>query len=173
MVGTSNPIDDFRGEYRWLSNFGADTFVWRGVWWKTSEHAYQAAKTDDPAAFAAIRAAATAGEARRMGQAVRLRDSWEDEKLGVMREVVTAKFEQNPVLVERLLATGDRPLIEGTTWHDNFWGTCRCSRCGDRGRNELGKLLEELRARFIATRSDAGPATVRPFGLVPKEGGAP
>jgi len=168
MTGTSNPIDDFRGEYRWLSNFGANTFVWRGVWWKTSEHAYQAAKTDDPAAFAAIRAATTAREARRMGQEVRLRATWEGEKLGVMREVVTAKFEQNQALVERLLATGDRPLIEGTTWHDNFWGTCRCSRCGDHGRNELGTLLEELRARFRAL-----PRPCRPFGLVPKEGGDP
>ena len=23
------PIDDFRGPYRWLSNFGLDAFTWR------------------------------------------------------------------------------------------------------------------------------------------------
>jgi predicted NAD-dependent protein-ADP-ribosyltransferase YbiA (DUF1768 family) len=52
-----------------------------------------------------------------------------------------------------LLATGDRDLIEGNTWHDNFWGVCSCPKCTFPPipqTNWLGKILVEERA-FYAT----------------------
>lgn len=152
------PIDDFRGAYRWLSNFGPAGFVWRGVAWPTSEHAYQAAKTDDPALREQIRAMLSPRDAREAGQRVALRPNWEAEKLGEMRSILWAKFSQNRDLADRLRATTGRHLIEGTTWHDNFWGTCRCPACGDRGANHLGQLLMEIRSQLSAT-SPPHPAT--------------
>ena len=63
-----------------------------------------------------------------------------------MDEVLIAKFTQNPSLKEQLLDTGDVELIEGNTWHDNYWGNCTCSKCsGIIGRNQLGKTLMNIR----------------------------
>ena len=52
--------------------------------------------------------------------------------------------------VDGSLATGGAVLVEGNTWHDNYWGCCTCSRCaGRRGRNNLGRLLMKLRAEYM------------------------
>ena len=40
-------------------------------------------------------------------------------------------------------------LIEGNTWHDNYWGDCSCNRCKSKsGENMLGILLMELRDKL-------------------------
>jgi len=41
-------IDDFRGPYRWLSNFEPSPVEFDGVIYPTVEHAYQAAKNESP-----------------------------------------------------------------------------------------------------------------------------
>ena len=61
-----------------------------------------------------------------------------------MRKFLCKKF-AIPELRQKLLDTGDAYLIEGTTWHDNYWGICTCDRCGGRGQNKLGQLLMEIR----------------------------
>lgn len=52
-------IREFRGLYGFLSNFWPSPVIWQGVLYPSVEHAYQAAKTDDPAWIARIAAAAT------------------------------------------------------------------------------------------------------------------
>ena len=44
-----------------------------------------------------------------------------------------------------LLSTGDQELIEGTWWHDKFWGICICTKCANKGDNNLGKILMTVR----------------------------
>lgn len=68
----------------------------------------------------------------------------------LMRRVLYAKFSQNEEFKQRLLATGDRHIIEDTTgWHDNYWGDCQCPRCkGVHGQNKLGMMLEEIRTKL-------------------------
>jgi ribA/ribD-fused uncharacterized protein len=74
-----------------------------------------------------------------------LRRDWETVKVDVMREAVLAKFTQHPDLRRTLLATGDAALVEHTR-RDAFWGDG-----GDgRGRNKLGRILMEVRARLRA-----------------------
>ena len=51
-----------------------------------------------------------------------------------------SRFSLNSELREKLIATGDKELIEGNHWNDRFWGVCR-----GKGQNHLGKLLMELR----------------------------
>jgi hypothetical protein len=51
-----------------------------------------------------------------------------------------AKFDQNPELKEKLLATGDGKLINTVTYRDE-WAGVR----GETGLNMLGKVLMELR----------------------------
>jgi ribA/ribD-fused uncharacterized protein len=135
-------IDSFRGEYEFLSNFYPVDVCFEGIVYRNAEAAFQAQKCTDPelrSSFAEL----TGGQAKRKGRRVPLRPDWETVKVDIMRRVVYAKFTRNPSLAQALLATGDRMLIEGNTWHDVFWGVD--SRTG-RGQNHLGRILTELRA---------------------------
>ena len=93
-----------------------------------------------------IREAATPGRAKRLGRKVDLRSDWIQIRIAVMVQALRAKFSQNPHLEYMLLQTGDANLIEGNTWHDNFWGACSCPRCrGKKQKNHLGNLLMLVR----------------------------
>lgn len=141
-------IRSFRGENGFLSNMFDCPVTVGGITYRSSESAFQAQKSMDLAVrqrFAAL----TGAKAKQAGKTVALRADWETAKVGLMRDVLVAKFSQNPELAERLLATGDAELIEGNTWGDTFWGVD--SKKG--GRNELGKLLMELRANLRSERN--------------------
>ena len=59
-----------------------------------------------------------------------------------MYDVCYEKFTNNDALhlKERLLKTGKEELVEGNTWHDNYWGNCTCEKCKNiAGQNKLGK----------------------------------
>ena len=81
-------------------------------------------------------------EAKRLGQRVALRPDWEAVKLGVMEDIVRAKFTQHESLAVKLINTGDRGLIEGNTWQDLFWGVDITTR---KGENHLGRILMKIR----------------------------
>ena len=138
-------IHHFREEYFFLSNFYTTDIEYRGLRYTNAEAAFQAQKCltdEEKQAFSGLEAA----KAKRLGRRVSLRSDWETVKLGIMEEIVRAKFTQNEDLKEKLLATGDIELIEGNTWHDNCWGSCHCPKCGNKGTNWLGKLLMNRRA---------------------------
>lgn len=136
------PISEFKGNYRFLSNFWHASIVFEGVTYPTTEHAYQAAKTLDMTKRQEIAQLSTPGEAKKAGRSVDLRDDWEDVKLGIMEVINEAKF-QYPDLRDKLLATGDRQLVEGNTWGDRFWGVC-----DGEGENHLGHILMNIRKRL-------------------------
>lgn len=144
-------ISKFKGEGKWLSNFEPSVIHYDGVEYPTVEHAYQAAKTLDPAERAAILACKTPGDARRLGQKVTFRTNWELMKVSVMYILVLEKFTRHEHLREKLLATEDHHLIEDSTgWNDRFWGVS-----DGYGRNHMGRILmdvrEELRLEFGAS----------------------
>jgi predicted NAD-dependent protein-ADP-ribosyltransferase YbiA (DUF1768 family) len=72
-----------------------------------------------------------------------IRPDWEEVKMNVMKKGLYAKFTQNPALLESLLSTGEREIIENSPY-DSFWG---CGSKGD-GQNHLGKLLMRLRSHL-------------------------
>lgn len=133
-------IDSFTGEYRFLSNFYPSLIRHERILYPTVEHAYQASKTSVMSEKRLIAAAASPGDAKRMGQKVMLPRTWESIKVGIMRSLVLAKFMKHLNLRELLLATGEVPLIEGNTWGDRFWGVC-----GGEGKNQLGQILMDVR----------------------------
>ena len=75
-----------------------------------------------------------------MGRRVELREDWDAVKLGVMYEVLQAKFAQNPELYNQLKDTGTEEIVEGNWWYDKYWGVCN-----GEGENHLGKLLMWIR----------------------------
>ena len=138
-------IDKFEDEYAFLSNFYPSPVQENGVTYPTIEHYFQAQKTTIPFERVAIANAATPGQAKREGRRITLRKDWERVKDDVMLQGLRLKF-AIPELAEKLLATGDAELIEGTTWHDNIWGNCSCPQCENiPGENRLGKLLMQVR----------------------------
>lgn len=136
-------VQEFRGEFRFLSNFYPAEVTLDGATYPTVEHAFQAAKSNDLLVRRSIRNTQRPGSAKRLGSTVYLRPHWEEIKLGIMEQLVRQKFSKEP-LKSRLLATGDAELIEGNYWNDKFWGVCY-----GEGENHLGQILmtvrEELR----------------------------
>lgn len=121
-------------------------FLYRGTFWTSAEHAFQAAKCKDGIMDEEVRKASTPKEAKRIGRRAILRSDWEDVKVDYMTEIVFRKFTQNERLKKKLLATGDIELEEGNYWHDNIWGNCYCPKCENiEGQNILGIILMEVR----------------------------
>lgn len=138
-------IGIFDGEYAFLSNFYECNVTYNGLTYKNSEAAFHAQKTLDPVErrrFVSL----NPSESKKMGRKIKLRKDWEHVKTNIMYEICFAKFSQNSELKEKLLATGDEYLEEGTYWHDNCWGNCYCDKCIDIvGENRLGKILMRIR----------------------------
>src|SRR5690606_723270 len=129
-IDHSSVIDNFEGEFAFLSNFYvAKPFLWDGDLWPSAEHAFQAAKATDPEARRLIGNARTPGMAKRHGRRIAMRPDWEQVKVFIMREVVAAKF-QAEGLGYRLAETWRSRLVEGNTWHDTTWGVCYCPQHG-------------------------------------------
>jgi ribA/ribD-fused uncharacterized protein len=135
-------IADFRGSYRFLSNFEGPEIGYEGLTYKTVEAAFQAAKTTNLDEKLYIQGLPTPGQAKRAGRKVTLRPEWESIKLSVMEALLRQKFAQSP-WGEWLLATGDEELIEGNAWGDTFWGICEGV-----GTNHLGILLMKIRSEL-------------------------
>lgn len=133
-------IDSFSGDYRFLSNFYAHTVKVDGLVFKTSEHAYQAAKCKFPEDRKEFTFFSAPGIAKRVGRQVAIRDDWEQVKLVEMEKILRVKFADQS-LKRRLLATAPHDLIEGNTWGDTYWGVC-----AGVGRNHLGRILMQIRA---------------------------
>lgn len=129
-------IGEFQGQYRWLSNF----WPLRGGW--TLEHWFQRGKATCQEDVDYIMAAPRPGIAKRRGREIECRRDWDEVKDDLMLRLVRRKF-MDPELAGKLLATGDQELVEGNSWHDNYWGVCHCG-CG-KGENRLGKILMRVR----------------------------
>jgi ribA/ribD-fused uncharacterized protein len=135
LTGT---IDEFIGEYRFLSNFYPSRVELDRVYYPTVEHAFQAAKTLVVETRELIRNNINPAHAKKIGKSCVLRDGWDRMRLGVMENLLRQKFSQGPLRDKLLATTGD--LVEGNWWGDVYWGVCRGI-----GENHLGKLLMKIR----------------------------
>ena len=132
-------IDQFKGKYRFLSNYYDCDVIVDGLLYSNSEAAFHAQKCtlrEEQYQFMRLNPA----EAKRLGRRVKLRSDWELIKSQMMYAVVKAKFQQNPLLKKKLLDTGKATLIEGNTWGDRYWG-----QVNGEGKNMLGKILMRVR----------------------------
>jgi ribA/ribD-fused uncharacterized protein len=139
-------IEEFQGEYRWLSNFWPTEILVRGERYPSVEFAFVACKTEDPAERARVLKCRSAGNAKRLGRTLTLRAGWDSRpgqeplKVEVIRGLLRCKFRAGSELALKLMATGEAELIEGNSWGDTWWGVCR-----GKGQNMLGQLLMQRR----------------------------
>lgn len=137
-------IKEFKNKYNWLSNFYPCEVEYEGIIYPTVEHFYVAMKTTDPDLRKEISDIETPGKVKRFGRKLNIRENWEDIKISVMDYALKIKF-NNPYFKKLLIETENEEIVEGNLWHDNFWGSCYCDGCQDKGRNILGKLIMKVR----------------------------
>ena len=144
-------IDSFTRDYFFLSNFYNVYLEYDWIIYCSTEAAFQATKSLDISEKMRI-ARMSPSDAKRAGRKIQLRPDWEEIKDKVMYDVCYEKFTNNDALhlKERLLKTGKEELVEGNTWHDNYWGNCTCEKCKNiAGQNKLGKILMEIRKELL------------------------
>jgi len=134
-------IDSFSGEYDFLSNFYEREILYNGVKYKTTEHAFQAAKAINQEDHDLIMNSSTPGKSKKLGRTIKIKNNWDNIKNQIMYEIVSAKFNQHQDLMNLLLKTRDEELIEGNWWKDTYWGVCNGV-----GTNYLGKILMKIRS---------------------------
>jgi len=157
-LDTPQRVCFYEQDFYVLSNFSSFMVWWRGILFPTSEHAYHWAKFTGGSGYEdidlqrvqarhLIMNALSAHEAFKRAQDLKnLRHTdWDDQKVGIMREIIRAKAEQHEYVRRKLLATGERELVENS-WRDGFWGW----GSNRDGQNMLGKLWMELRAELRA-----------------------
>jgi ribA/ribD-fused uncharacterized protein len=150
---TETQVFFYEQDFYVLSNFSAFTLMWRGFRFDTSEAAYHFEKFDydeNPHAYPVaqdIRSAPSAHEAFKIAERNKAhrREDWDAVKVDIMRDILRAKVAQHEYVRRKLLATGERELIEDS-WRDDFWGWGP----NRDGQNMLGKLWMEIRAELRA-----------------------
>ena len=143
-------IVSFRGEHRFLSNFGFCSITLEGVELPSLEHAFVASKVnqEDVRCKAMEISNMTTSEAKRHGRRIPIRNDWNEIRVDVMRALIEQKFNFINMNGKKLMATKDRMLIEGNEWGDRYWGMERTD-IGYEGHNNLGNLLMERRTELL------------------------
>ncbi len=133
------------GEYGYLATYSNHGFFKDGIYWKTSEHYYQAQKFVEPEVKLKIANAKTPKIASTIGRDrnLNLRSDWEEIKQNIMYDAVYFKFKQNKDILRKLLDTGNAELVEATV-KENYWG---CGPNND-GQNNYGKILVRVRKQL-------------------------
>ena len=134
-------IDTFRDEFGFLSNFYPASIVYNGIRYRSSEVAFQAAKSDDKNEHMRF-SYMDSRTSKKEGRLLECRGDWDVVKKDIMYDILYCKFTQHHGLKERLLMTEDAELVEGNTWNDTFWGVC-----DGVGENHLGKILMKIRQK--------------------------
>src|SRR5690349_13215180 len=98
------PITEFQREYRFLSNFWPCYLVYQNTVYPTAEHAYQAAKVEDPAIKKRIKDCPTPADAKDFFDLhkIKISPGWTvAKKLVVMEEILMIKFGGKEPLLTR------------------------------------------------------------------------
>jgi len=140
---------EFKGEKRFLSNMYVCNIIYKGIKYGSSEHIYQAMKSENREYQEYIRMLEepkkTKKEADRLlGETYKIREDWDEVKVALMEEILYLKFTQNPNLRDKLLAI-EGLIEEKNSWGDTFWGICEGV-----GQNHLGRLLMKTRDKLCS-----------------------
>ncbi len=135
----------FRGSYSCFSNMTKCEIEFARMRFPSVEHAFVAAKSTEWSVRRKVKDCSTPSKAKKFGKTVELRPDWDLVKNDVMYELVKQKFTRYKRFQDILLATDSMYIEESNYWHDNYWGSCYCDKCGGHGKNHLGKILMRVR----------------------------
>jgi ribA/ribD-fused uncharacterized protein len=133
-------------DHGFMSNF-ANGFEFTdadGIEWSTSEHYYQAMKSNIESEQEYVRGAPDAYHAKKRGGEINITQDWSHRKIHVMRQVLEYKFASGTEAAGLLNETGIDYLVEWAPWGDTFWGVDG----NKHGQNWLGRLLIEQRDKL-------------------------
>lgn len=151
-LDTPDQVFFYEQDFYVLSNFSSFEIEWSGFTFKSSEHLYHWLRfslSDDlhgnEIVARRVMNARSAHDAFKIAQENKAHQlsGWNTVKVGFMRRILRRKADQHEYVRRKLLATGDRELIENS-WRDDFWGWGP----NRDGRNMLGKLWMEVRAEL-------------------------
>jgi ribA/ribD-fused uncharacterized protein len=146
-LDTPERVCFYEQDFYVLSNFSAFNVGVFGRDFQTAEHAYHWKKFNESDSVIAnhVRHARSAHLAFKIAEQhkAQRRKDWDEVKVEVMLRILRAKVAQHDYVERKLLATGDRELVENS-WRDDFWGW---GPNGD-GQNMLGKLWMQVRAEL-------------------------
>ncbi len=145
-VDSDSRVFFYERDFYIFSNFSAFNLKWGPTIFGTSEAAYHWEKFPGNMDLqCSIMTASSAHEALKIAEkfSAERRPDWLDVRVDIMRKILFAKAEQHEYVRRKLLATGDRELIEDS-WRDDFWGWGP----NRDGQNTLGKLWMEVRAEL-------------------------
>lgn len=144
---TDDAVAFFTPAFHPLDNFSAHRLRLWGQSFPTAEHAFQWKKyaKSSPAIARQILDAVSPHQVKQIAD--HARDSrpadWHDQRVAVMREILTAKSAQHADVRECLQRTGKRTIIENSPV-DAFWGVGPEGS----GANTVGRLWMEIRDKI-------------------------
>ena len=147
-----------------FSNWYERPFTVKGVVFVTGEQYMMYAKAmlfNDAEVAAKILKTNDPAEQKRLGRQVKgfVQKTWDDRCVSILSAGIFHKFNQHPDLKKALLETGNTILVEASPY-DKIWGiglSADDPRAMDptqwKGKNLLGKVLTNVRARLLELES--------------------
>jgi predicted NAD-dependent protein-ADP-ribosyltransferase YbiA (DUF1768 family) len=145
-------------EWGWLGNMSPHPIEYDGKTWRTSEALFQSLRFKDEEPKGIIRLEKSPMGCKMKSKSLakiydRLVVPMSLKDIENMKMCVRLKLEQNPELIELLLQTGDKTIIEDATSRGRkesnlFWGAIR-TEDGWEGENMMGKIWEDIRNEYI------------------------
>ena len=134
-------VTNFKDGFMFLSPFAREAVVVDGERYRTPIAAYYG--TLHPEHRGIFLELASPSEAQSIASNMGLcRD--DDDAFDAMRKVLEARYSSSRA-GEKLLSTDGLEIASLNCNHENKWGSCWCSGCGDKGENRYGKMLMEIR----------------------------
>ena len=146
----------FQGHHSYLSNMSESKFEYEGKSYNNAETAFQFKKASTCGKKEEAKQILKMSDpyaAKRTGRNIKETEEWKKNKEKTMKEILEAKFNQNEEIKRKLVDTGNKKLLEGTS--DKYWG------CGlpiakykslnpksITGKNVLGQMLSEIRKKI-------------------------
>lgn len=139
-------IEQFTGEYSWLSNFALVDITLNDIEYPSVEHAYQSAKSNDKDwKLYCQNKNIKPGWVKTKSKNINVIPNWHNIKIDIMKECLNQKFRKEPYKT-LLTKTKLIHIQEGNYHNDKFYGVCLKT---GKGKNILGKMIMEIRSGLL------------------------
>ena len=153
----------FQGDSDPLSNFYKCNMTWKSTVVNTSEqcYVYEKASINKRADIATeVLRVSTGREAKELSKKVYTPKSWDSKNEEVMTEILREKARQVPEVLEELMASGDRKIVEAVRFQEQ-WSCGLSKEAASKtdpdfwpGKNRLGELWMKVRDELRNDNND-------------------